>query len=174
MLRGLAILLLLGTSVYAVIGMEDYISQAPAGRPDDRQSASARDDETLSAYGPRTVVLEADHRGHFLVTASINGRSIDMIADTGASALALKASDAKRIGIEPRTLTYDIPVQTANGKVMVAGVVLDRVEVSGISLDNVRAMVASDDALSSSLLGMSFLGRLASVKMSGKTLELVE
>ena len=45
----------------------------------------------------RSLTLEADRNGHFRVEAVINGRRLDMMADTGATAVALMAEDAARI-----------------------------------------------------------------------------
>ena len=171
MMRGLAILFLLGAVVYAAPRLEEYVN-SPAAQ-DDFGSDSGSETAAYAAR-PRTIQLKADNRGHFIVEATINGRTIEMLADTGASAVALTPQDARRAGIDPRSLNFDVPVQTANGEVKVASVTLDKIEVDGIVVRDVRAMVADSDALSSSLLGMSFLGRLASVKMSGDTLELVE
>ena len=60
-------------------------------------------------------------------------------------AVALTEEDAKRAGLDPRSLNYDVSVQTANGKVMVASVVLDRIDVKGIVVRDVHAMVSQDD-----------------------------
>ncbi len=171
LMRGLAILCLLGATLVAVQQLDRYSSD-PGVQERYRQEPH-RETVALASSG-RTVRLRADGRGHFLVEATINGRTIEMIADTGATAVALTLEDARRSGYDPRTLDFDTAVQTANGPVHVASIVLSRIEVEGIVLRDVRAVVAETDALASSLLGMSFLGRLASVKMSGDTLELVE
>jgi aspartyl protease family protein len=170
MIRGLAILFMLGASVYAVLHIEKLVDD-PAVQEDFRASVS---DDDRQPTGSRTVRLRADRLGHFIVDARVNGRPIEMLADTGASAVVLTQEDARRAGIDLRSLTYDIPVSTANGQAMVARVMLDRLEVRGIAVPRVRAVVAEKDVLESSLLGMTFLNRLASVKMSGDTLELVE
>ena len=171
MMRGLAILFLLGAVVYAVPRIDQYVNSPATRDAADRARAA---DEARTTANPSTVRLHADDRGHFHANASINGRSIELLADTGASAIALTENDARRAGFDARTLDFDIPVQTANGTIMVASVMLDRVEVGGIVLHDVRAVVAKHEGLAESLLGMTFLGRLASVKMSGDTLELVK
>lgn len=127
-----------------------------------------------SGYGPRSVSLEADRRGHFIVDAVINGRTITMLADTGASAVVLTESDARRAGFEPRSLEFDVPVKTANGESRAAAIRLDSVDVGGIRLDDVRAMVVREGDLDISLLGMSYIGRLSSFNMAGGRLELVK
>ena len=51
-------------------------------------------------------------------------------------------------------------VQTANGLVRVARVKLDMVEVGGVMVRNVDAVVSPDEGLRENLLGLSFLSRL--------------
>ena len=67
---------------------------------------------------------------------------------------------AERLGLSASTLTYDTPVVTANGKTRAARVQLDYVAVAGAKVEQVPALVIAD-GLSSSLLGMSYLGRLS-------------
>ena len=61
---------------------------------------------------------------------------------------------------DARALTFDRPVKTANGETVAATVVLDHLSVGGARIDNVEAMVVKE-GLSTSLLGMSYLGRLS-------------
>jgi aspartyl protease family protein len=110
--------------------------------------------------GYRTVTLNSDGRGYFEVTARVDGRSIDFLVDTGASSIALRESSAARLGIHPSARDYTIKTQTANGVGKAAPVTLDRIEINGITVRDVRAMVVPDEALSTNLLGMTFLSRV--------------
>ena len=112
-----------------------------------------------SASG-RTVTLQSDRRGHFLVDARVDGRAVDFMVDTGASAIALRESSAAKLGIHPARRDYTAKASTANGIVAVAPVMLNRVEVNGITVRDVTAFVMPDDGLSTNLLGMSFLSRV--------------
>ena len=51
-------------------------------------------------------------------------------------------------------------VRTANGIARAAGVMLDAVEIGGIRVNQVAAMVLEDSALGQTLVGMSFLTKL--------------
>jgi aspartyl protease family protein len=82
------------------------------------------------------------------------------MVDTGASTIALRESAAARLGIHPMPRDYTVQVQTANGIGRAAMVELNSVEVDGIVVRNVRALVTPDSALSENLLGMSFLSRV--------------
>jgi aspartyl protease family protein len=106
------------------------------------------------------VVITPDRQGHFRVEASVDGHRLDFMVDTGASVIALTERDAGRLGIRPMRSEYTALVKTANGSVKAAPVSLNSVELDGIRVRDVRALVLPDDALSENLLGLSFLSRL--------------
>ena len=81
--------------------------------------------------------------------------------DTGASAVALTAADAQRLGFDPAKLNYAYKVMTANGEARAAAVKLASVSVAGAKLADVDALVL-DKGLDASLLGRTYLGRLSS------------
>jgi aspartyl protease family protein len=82
------------------------------------------------------------------------------MVDTGASVIALTQRDAGRLGYHPAKRDYVVAVRTANGTVRAAPVSLGMVEVGGVMVRNVDALVMPDEALSENLLGLSFLSRL--------------
>lgn len=104
-------------------------------------------------------VLKSDD-GHFWAEAQANGRHVRFLVDTGATNVALTAEDAERLGIELARLDFAVPVQTAAGEARAAVVTLDYVSVAGARVDDVEALVVRE-GLASSLLGMSYLGRLS-------------
>lgn len=113
---------------------------------------------TQSNY--RTVTLRSDNRGHFQTDVRIDGRTIDILVDTGASSIALRESSAAKLGIHPSARDYNIKMMTANGVGKAARVTLDRVELGGITVRDVEALVVPDESLSTNLLGMTFLSRV--------------
>jgi aspartyl protease family protein len=120
------------------------------------------------------VRLKADARGHFVFDADVNGRKASFVADTGATLVALTYEDAARLGLSPQSLDFTGLAQTANGVARVAPVTLDRVRVEDITVRDVAAVVAEKGALSTNLLGMSFLSRLKGFQMRGNELVLVQ
>src|SRR5215470_8903744 len=108
----------------------------------------------------RSLMVEADRLGHFQVDARVEGRSVDFIIDTGASLVVLRESDAARVGIRPRPSDYTATAVTANGRIKAARATIDRIELGGITVYDVPAMVLPDQALAKNLLGVSFLSRL--------------
>jgi aspartyl protease family protein len=123
-----------------------------------------------SGAGPAQTVLTANAQGHFITTGYINGAAIRFLVDTGASMIAIGASDARRLGINPAKGVRGIS-QTANGQVTVSIVKLDSVRVGDITLNNVDATIHPHD-LPFSLLGMSFLNRME-MQRSGSAMTLI-
>ncbi|MFL9826616.1 TIGR02281 family clan AA aspartic protease [Rhodoplanes sp. SY1] len=110
--------------------------------------------------GGGTLTLLKDARGHFQTTAYLDGVRLSFLVDTGASVIALKASDAARLGVRPRAAEFTARVSTANGTVMAAPTRIGRVDVGGIVVYDVAALVLPDGALAENLLGMSYLSRV--------------
>ena len=104
------------------------------------------------------MVKSAD--GHFWAEGLVNGKRVKFLVDTGASAVALTVADAQRLGFQPADLVYSSEVDTANGKARVAPVSLQTVSVAGARVDGVKAFVV-EKGLDTSLLGMTYLGRLS-------------
>jgi aspartyl protease family protein len=137
--------------------------QAAASRPSQTQTIAT----TAMAIG-RTVTIRRGDNGHFQVEAVVDGRRMDFLVDTGATGVALRESDAARLGLHPTERDYTMRSATANGIIRVAPVALDRVEVGDITVHNVAAAIFPDEALSQNLLGMSFLSRLRWQQENGR------
>jgi aspartyl protease family protein len=135
---------------------------AAAPAPATEVQTLARPGPAAPAYsgGPRTVEIPRDARGHFRVTGVVDGRRLEFMVDTGATVIALKKSDAARLGYHPTPRDYFGQVRTANGIVRVAPIRLGMVEVGGVLVRDVEANVSPDEALGENLLGLSFLSRL--------------
>ncbi|HBR45599.1 MAG TPA: TIGR02281 family clan AA aspartic protease, partial [Afipia sp.] len=95
------------------------------------------------------------------------GRRIGFMVDTGASVIALNESSAALIGIRPRPSEYTANVSTANGSIRAARTRLAMVDIGGLVVRDVDALVLPDDALSENLLGMSYLSKLRRFEMAG-------
>ena len=104
-----------------------------------------------------SALLSADFRGHFTAEGQINGGTVRMLVDTGASMVAIPAHDASRLGIDYRSGAPTM-ISTANGVAPAYRVKLDTVQVGSIVLHQVDAMVM-ERGLPVILLGMSFLNR---------------
>lgn len=122
--------------------------------------------QPTQASNYRTVTVQSDRQGHFQVEGSVDGRRLDFMVDTGATMVALRERDAARLGIFPTPRDYTVGVSTANGVIRVAQVRLPSLEVNGIRVYDVTALVHPDHTLAVNLLGMSFLSRVRRFEMA--------
>ncbi|WP_213217804.1 retropepsin-like aspartic protease family protein [Roseibium polysiphoniae] len=137
------------------------------------QEVSSADDADETGSG-RTHKIQAADNGQYMTEARLNGRFLDMLVDTGASAVVLPERQAKKIGIFPQPSDYNVPVQTANGATHGAHSVIRELKLGPIRLKNIDMIVLKDEALSVPLLGMSALGRLKGFDISNDTMILVQ
>ena len=108
--------------------------------------------------------------GHFNVRAKVNGQKVDFLIDSGATTTGLSA-DAARLANVVADSRIDIPVDTANGTVMVATARIGLLEVGNIRQTDARTIIGKSFG-DTNVLGMSFLSQLKSWKVEGRTLTL--
>jgi len=117
--------------------------------------------------GSRSLSIPRDARGHFQTEGRIEGQRIDFMVDTGASVIALNEKSAARFGLRPPRGDYNATVSTANGTIKAARTRLAMVELGGLIVRDVDAMVLPDEALAENLLGLSFLSKLKRFEYAG-------
>jgi aspartyl protease family protein len=124
----------------------------------------------VSSDDGRTLEFVAGPDGHFLISGSVDGKPVTFVADTGATTVLLSYEDAMNAGIDVESLRFRAPVQTANGLAMTAPYTIRSLASGEISRSNVPALIAQPGLINTSLLGMSFLGRLSSFEVRGDRL----
>jgi aspartyl protease family protein len=125
-----------------------------AARMDSRVSARKRSPEVNEAQVWR------DSTGMYTTVGSVNGLPVSFLVDTGATAVAMNAQQARRLGIDFRVVGQPSAVTTASGVVNAWAVMLDTVKVGDLLLRNVQAVILEGAHPETALLGMSYLGRL--------------
>jgi aspartyl protease family protein len=136
--------------------------------------ARSAEPDLRGTTGKRTVRLNADSQGHYTVDARVEGQSMQMLVDTGASIIALTHEDARRINARPRAGDRPRRISTANGVVEAQSVRLTSVRIGSIEVQDVDAVIMPPGALSKNLLGMSFLRRIDSFSVDGNRLTMVD
>jgi aspartyl protease family protein len=112
------------------------------------------------------IVLTAGDGGHFLTAGSINGKSVQFMIDTGATAVAMGAAEAKRMGID-YTAGKPVRMNTANGQALGYLLTLNSIRIGDVEVQNVEAIVAQQ-AMPYILLGNSFLTRFSMRRDNGQ------
>ncbi|HXM83515.1 MAG TPA: TIGR02281 family clan AA aspartic protease [Burkholderiales bacterium] len=125
---------------------------------------------TAVASDRQSVTLAADMRGHFVTDGAVNGSPTRFLVDTGATMVAIPASEAVRLGIDYRKGQLGV-IKTASGLAQVYRVKLDSVKLGSIELNAVEGVVV-EQGLDIVLLGMSFLNRVE-MKRDGETMTLI-
>jgi aspartyl protease family protein len=108
-----------------------------------------------STTSATSVVLTAGSGGHFRAIGQINGKSLPLLVDTGASVVAMSAAQADSIGLDWRNGQAGL-ARTANGTVSARVVTLNSVRLGDVTVPNVQAMVMPMP-MEHVLLGNSFL-----------------
>jgi aspartyl protease family protein len=162
-----AIMIGLGTFMAQVA---DKMTPAPAAAMPSARVAVVP--ETVGQAGLRTLSIPRDTRGHFTTEGRIDGQRIGFMVDTGASVIALNETSAARFGLRPSRSDYTAAVATANGTIKAARTRLPMVDIGGLVVRDVDAMVLPDEALSENLLGLSFLSKLKRFEYANGTMVL--
>ena len=125
-----------------------------------------------NAHAGTEAVALRGRNGHFAFDTAVNGATVPMLFDTGASFVSLRAEDAGRLGIDVDRLSFSGVTSTANGTTHVAPVILETLTIGPITVRNVAAVVAQKGALPVNLLGQSFMKQLAGYDVDGNRLTL--
>jgi len=164
----LVIVLVLVTAHVYRLELQDAASRVTAGLvPGIGHTARSGD-------GELRVTITRSLGGQFSALGSVNGAAVEFVVDTGASQVVLTRADAVAAGIDIARLVDSVTVTTANGRTRAAPVRLDNLDIAGIRRSRIRALVAQDGALETSLLGMNFLETLASFEFRGDRLVLID
>lgn len=111
----------------------------------------------VTAGGAREVVLKQNRYGHYVASGHINGVQATFLLDTGATDISVPADLADEAGLEAGPAAR---AQTAAGVITTRMTRIDRVELGGIVLKDVRAHINPRMRGHEVLLGMSFLRQL--------------
>jgi aspartyl protease family protein len=153
------------TCAEAVVTLAD---RAPVYRAANAQAAISKANAEAARADARGVIPKSSD-GHYWADGQVNGADVRFLVDTGATAVALTPADARRLGFDVGALNFSNRVTTAAGQARAASVKLASLTVSGARLENVDALVI-EKGLDTSLLGMTYLGRLASFQATRQAL----
>lgn len=125
--------------------------------------------DTAPAVALEGAVSHAAQRasnGLFYVTATVNGKSLRFLVDTGASVVVLTAADARAAGISLQDSHYNANVDTVGGSTAMAWARIDQFTLGTRKVYNLKAAVVRN-GLGVSLLGQNALAQLGPVTIEG-------
>ena len=119
----------------------------------------------------KTLRIKKSDDGHFWVRASVNGKSMHFLIDSGATVTTMTPQDASAAGLEPEG-AFPVMVETANGTVEAQRTKIDSLTVGPIVQKDAPAQIGGAAMGDTNLLGMSFLSSLKSWRVEEGTLVL--
>lgn len=160
------------------LGAIAFLAMMPGGprTPQGGQAANVIAEEAAAAEAPEPrvenagngiaeIVLKRAPDNHYYADAQVNGAIVRFLVDSGASAVVLTRADAQKAGIGTQPGEFTARAMSANGEVKLKPVTLDRLAIGPVAATQVEAMVTEND-LSVSLLGQSFLSRVGKVEIA--------
>ena len=118
-----------------------------------------------------TVRIAVSPDGHYYANATINGTRRRMLIDSGATTTALSEATASAAGVEVDRSGFGEMIETANGTIVASRGRIRDLRVGGIVAYDL-AVTVSPELGDTDLIGMNFLGQLASWRVEGSTLVL--
>jgi aspartyl protease family protein len=151
---------LFGAAALGFVSLRDSVNENLEVKPAVAEAAPVEPEfAKVTPHQIRTASLRKEGDGHYWATARVNGQPVKFLVDTGATMISLTKRDARKIGVNTDKLVRSVDVRTAAGRVTAGIVMVDRIEIDGVALENVQAVVL-EDGLEYSLLGMNFLNKL--------------
>ena len=145
--------------------------EASAAQPQKAAAPSTFDETPGSFAESGEIVLTRAEDGHYYAPGNVDGAALRFLVDTGATVVALTQTDAELLGhyLHPGELT--VVGRGVSGEVRGKAIMIDRLSVGDISADKVPAVIIPE-GLPVSLLGQSFLSRIAHVTISDNRMTL--
>jgi aspartyl protease family protein len=165
-----AVLLFAALVVAVAAFVPDFLGRIASSSPPKIEEVAV----AMSADHGGVVRLKADRNGHYSTRIEANNQPLDALVDTGATTVVLRFEDARSLGLVFPGDRFDIGIRTANGEGRAKSVKLRSVTVGTITVRDVDAIVLEHGLLSTNLLGMSFLKRLARFEVQRDQLVLEE
>lgn len=127
---------------------------------------SQRVGTTFQQTEEKVVTIPRDEMLQYQTTATINGRSVLVMVDTGANMVAISSAQARAMNID-YAIGEPTKVETASGVTNAYAITLQSVNVGGIQVDHVPALVTEGAYPATVLLGMSYLRHVKLQELNG-------
>lgn len=113
--------------------------------------------------------IQVAEDGHFWADATVNGRSVRFLIDSGATTTAMSRASAATAGVTVDDSGFPVSIDTANGTVAARRATIDRLQIGPIQASDLAVVVAEEFG-DTDVLGMNFLSQLESWRVEGRFL----
>lgn len=113
-----------------------------------------------------TVRLSKREDGHFWANATINGKQVSLLVDSGATVTSISAETARAAGVAVDTNSLPAVVETANGIVEAKRGTINSFAIGPIERQALPVFISSSFG-DTNVIGMNFLSTLNGWKVEG-------
>jgi aspartyl protease family protein len=153
------------------LGIDSYATySATEEKPKQKKNS---DDSQNASNTPKQAKIFLNRNGQYLTIGFINGWRVNFLVDTGANIISMGQDTADKLGINYREGRKGYAIIADGSQVTSWRVILNKVQVGEIELNNIEASVLQGSSKDYLLLGMSFLGKLK-MENEGKVLTLTK
>lgn len=146
---------------YMAIGLAAMLIVVDSARKAESSDVALQlvDRTRAEVVGGETVIpLGAD--GHFRVVATINGKELPVLIDTGATYTSMEEAAAKRLEISTNPKRPPVELGTANGTKSARFGLADEIRLGSITARNLDVAITPDTNSPVAVIGMDLLSRL--------------
>ncbi len=137
---------------------------------EDKQLNPNQSPSTINNQNSVIVELIRNKYGHYVATGLVDNREVVFMLDTGATHVAIPGALEDYLNLQRGQSYY---VHTANGRAKAYATKIDKLEIGGIILRNIKAAISPTMQGEEILLGMSALKQLE-FRQKGNKLTLVQ
>lgn len=104
----------------------------------------------------KQITITRDSDSHFRIKGSINGIPVTFLIDTGATSVAVSTELASKAHL---TKQAELTAETASGNSMGYFTMIDTLNIGGVDVHNISAVIIPDYPSNQALLGMNVLSK---------------
>jgi aspartyl protease family protein len=164
-------LVVIAAAIFALLVRPDKSRPTPSSErvlqvdPAQEAEVARSDAENSGVQLAGAVELHRHPDGHFYADVEVNGSTLHMLVDTGATQIALSREDARSAGLPTSIGMNDVVGRGADGDVHGEITTLDRVSLGQKTVEGLPVVILNSGE--QSLLGQSFLSKFGHVEIEG-------
>ncbi len=159
-LIALPLYLMVGGGLFAYSAVTSLDQRGGVNATASRSTGCLSGSEMGSLQRSKKATIDLYSSDVYFANVCINGAGQKLVVTHNVSHVVLTWNQAVDLNLKPNRLTFDQEVALGSKIRRAASVVLKSVKIGDIELDNVDALIARDDELSTGMVGRSFLSRL--------------
>ncbi len=121
------------------------------------------------AQNDSTIRIRKSEDGHFWVNALLNGKSVRLLIDSGATTTGLTLETARSANIDTSGAAFPVFIDTANGTIKAQRARVASFKIGSIQRNDFGVIVAENFG-DTNVVGMNFLSTLESWRVEGDEL----